>query len=173
MEVGPQGMEPMKIRAGTGSHVHDVTIERENGFYRVVVDGKQHLVDVHKLEGDFYSLVSEGISYEVSVEQDGGGYAVRHGAAEQRVRLVDPGREARESRETAAGPQELTSMMPGKVVRVLVGEGDPVKEGQGVLVVEAMKMENEVASPKDGVVRSIVVEAGQAVESGAPLAVIE
>jgi biotin carboxyl carrier protein len=63
--------------------------------------------------------------------------------------------------------------MPGKVVRLLVNEGDSVEEGQGLVVVEAMKMENEIGAPKAGRVNSIAVEAGQAVEAGAELLVIE
>jgi biotin carboxyl carrier protein len=63
--------------------------------------------------------------------------------------------------------------MPGKIVRVLVGEGDDVEEGQGVVVVEAMKMENEIGSPKDGKISAVKVESGQTVESGATLVVVE
>jgi biotin carboxyl carrier protein len=63
--------------------------------------------------------------------------------------------------------------MPGKVVRVLARDGDKVEAGQGVVVVEAMKMENELAAPRAGRVRKLVVEPGQSVEAGAVLAVIE
>ena len=71
------------------------------------------------------------------------------------------------------GPQTVESIMPGKVVRVLVKPGDTVTEGQGLVVVEAMKMENEIESPKDGKVTEVKVEPGQAVESGGALVIVE
>ena len=63
--------------------------------------------------------------------------------------------------------------MPGKIVKILVGEGDEVEQGQGLVVVEAMKMENEIKSPKAGVVKKVGVEEGETVESGALLVVVE
>jgi biotin carboxyl carrier protein len=166
-------MAALKISAKAGNQVLELTIERQDGRYVVEVGGGRHLVDAHKLEGEFYSIVTEGKSYEVSVEPTRDGYRVRHGAAEQLVTFTDPGRRARESLAAAGGPVQVTSVMPGKVVRVLVQEGDQLRAGQGILVVEAMKMENEIVAPRPGRVRSIGVQSGQAVERGAVLAVIE
>jgi len=163
----------MKISAKAGQQLLEVTIERSNGHYIVDVDGVRHDVDAHKLEADFYSILTEGRSYEVSVESQGDAYHVRHGAAEQMVRLTDPSRRAREEGPAADGPEQIVSQMPGKVVRVLVAEGDTVEAGQGVIVVEAMKMENEIAASKDGKITSLSVQPGQSVEGGAVLAVIE
>ena len=159
----------MKITAKAGQQLLDVTIERENGTYVVEVDGVRHEVDSHKLEGDFFSILTGGKSYEVSVEATRDGYRVRHGAAEQLVTLSDPGRQARDARSDEQGPERVLSVMPGKIVRLLVTEGDAVEEGQGVVVVEAMKMENEIAAPKAGRVSSISVEPDQTVEGGAEL----
>jgi biotin carboxyl carrier protein len=163
----------VKINAKAGQQFLDVTVQRENGIYVVEVDEARFDVDVHKLEGDFFSILTGGKSYEVSVEATRDGYRVRHGAAEQLVTLSDPGRQARETMGDRQGPERVCSVMPGKVVRVLVNEGDEVEAGQGVVVVEAMKMENEIAAPKAGRISSIAVAAGQAVESGAELLVIE
>ncbi|HXV74847.1 MAG TPA: biotin/lipoyl-containing protein [Candidatus Polarisedimenticolaceae bacterium] len=163
----------MKITAKAGQQVLEVEIERSNGRYVVEVDGVRHLVDAHKLEADFYSLLTGGRSYEVSVEVRGEAYHVRHGAAEQRVTLTDPSRRAREGGPSAHGPEKVVSMMPGKVVRVLVAPGERVAAGQALMVVEAMKMENEISSTRDGTVKSVDVERGQRVEGGALLAVIE
>ena len=163
----------MKISARTGSKVHEVTIERRNGRYVLEIDGEERTVDALKLESDFYSIVMGDRSYEVSIEADGDRYFVRHGASEQIVTLTDPGRRAREERGAAEGPQEIVTVMPGKVVRLLVGEGEAVAAGQGVVVVEAMKMENEIASPKDGRIIAVKVEPGQAVEVGATLIVVD
>ena len=127
----------------------------------------------HKLEADFYSILTGGRSYEVSVETTRDGYRVRHGATQQLVTLTDPGRQARENRQEASGTAEILSDMPGKIVRVLVGEGDTVDEGQGLIVVEAMKMENEITAPRAGRVNSIAVRPNQTVEGGARLLTIE
>jgi len=163
----------VKICAKAGQQLLDVTVERRNGVYVVEVDGTRHEVDVYKLEGDFFSFLMGHKSYEVSVESTRDGYRVRHGAAEQLVTLTDPGRQARDAMADTQGPTTVHSVMPGKVVRILVDEGDEVEAGQGILVVEAMKMENEIAAPKAGTVRSIAVAPDQAVESGADLLVIE
>jgi biotin carboxyl carrier protein len=163
----------MKISARAGSHVYEIVIDRENGHYVVEVGGERHTVDVQKLEGDFYTILNDGRSYEVSVEASGDGYTVRHGAAVQRVEMSDPGRRAREMRDDTDGPTDVVATMPGKVVRILVAEGDTVEAGQGVAVVEAMKMENELPAPKGGKVRSVAVSPGQSVDGGATLLTIE
>jgi biotin carboxyl carrier protein len=74
---------------------------------------------------------------------------------------------------TEAGPQKLTAPMPGKIVRILVAPGDEVKAGQGIVVMEAMKMQNEMKSPKDGKVQKILTSEGSTVNPGDTLAVIE
>ena len=163
----------MRISAKAGRQLLDVTIERRNGTYSVEIDGVQYEVDSHKLEADFYSILTGGRSYEVSVEITRDGYRVRHGAAEQLVTLSDPGRQARVDLAASQGSAAVVSAMPGKVVRVLVNEGDTVEAGQGVIVVEAMKMENEITAPRPGRVSSIAVQPDQTVESGAELLVIE
>ena len=72
-----------------------------------------------------------------------------------------------------AGPQKITAPMPGKIVRIMVAVGDEVKAGQGVIVMEAMKMQNEMKSPKDGKVQKILTSEGSTVNPGDTLAVIE
>ena len=163
----------MKISAKAGARVYEIHVDRENGTYVVDVDGTRHEVDAQKLEGDFYTLLTGGRSYEVSVAAAGDGYQVRHGAAQQHVVMTDPSRRAREREGGGPGPSKVTAAMPGRVVRLLVAEGDTVEAGQGLVVVEAMKMENEVGSPKAGKVTSLEVEAGQSVEGGATLVVVE
>ncbi len=163
----------MKITARVGEAVHEVNVERVEKDFVVEIDGETRTVNADKLEGDFYSILSEGVSYEVSVEVAGDGYIIRHGASEQQVRFTDPSRQAREMSGAKEGPQIVESVMPGKVVRVLVKAGDTVTEGQGLVVVEAMKMENEIVSTKDGKVTEIKVSPGQAVESGGALVVVE
>jgi len=163
----------MRISAKAGANIYELSIDREDGTYIVEIDGQRHHVDAQKLEGDFYTILTGGRSYEVSVEVGKNGYHVRHGAADQMVMLTDPGRRAREARHAADGPLEVVSAMPGKVVRLLVTEGDEVAKGQAIAVIEAMKMENEIAADKAGTIRSIAVRPGQSVEGGGKLMVIE
>ena len=163
----------MRISARVGARVHEIAVERHDGTYVVEVDGVRREVDSRKLEGDFYTILVEGRSYEVSVEHNGDRYFVRHGAAEQVVTLTDPGRTAREANAVQHGAADVVTVMPGKVVRVLVHAGEQVREGQGLVVVEAMKMENEITSPKSGTVSRVDVKPGVAVEAGAVLVVVE
>ncbi len=163
----------MKITVKTGDREHEVTVERRDGMLRVVVDGTPHLVDARHLEADFHSIMMEGRSYELSIEADGDRYHVRHGASQRTVSLTDATRRGRDGLRAAGhGPASVVSVMPGKVVRVLVAEGDEVAAGQGLVVVEAMKMENEIGAPRAGRVASIDVEPGRAVEAGTTLLVI-
>ena len=163
----------MKITAQVGEQVHEVVIERRDKDFMVEIDGAKRQVNANKLEGDFYSILSDHVSYEVSVEAGRDGYYIRHGASERHVRFIDPSRKARELAGAGDGPQTVEALMPGQVVRVMVKEGDKVAQGQGLLVIEAMKMENEIESPKDGKVVALKIEVGQAVESGAALVVVE
>ena len=163
----------MKFSVEIADRVHAVEVERHEGGYVVTVDGTRHDVDAHRLEADFYSILTDGKSYEVSVEVRGDEYLVRHGAAERSVRVTDPGRRARTRQAAAGGPERIISHMPGKVARVLVEAGQTVEAGQGILVLEAMKMENEIVSGRAGRVTAIRVAAGQSVEGGAELAVVE
>ena len=162
----------MKLSVRVRDHVHDVVVTRQNGHYIVEIDGRPHVVDSHKLENNFYTLVTDERSYEVSVERDGEAYKVRRGAAQLDVTISDPSRQARATLATDGGPEKVVSQMPGKVVRVLVAEGDEVEAGAGLVVVEAMKMENEIATVKGGKVTKIAVAQGEAVEGGALLLIV-
>ena len=163
----------MKLSVKVRDRVHEVFVTRQDGHYVVEIDGHRHEVDSHKLENNFYSFITDERSYEVSVERDGDTYKVRRGAAQLDVTISDPSRQARDARAVAAGPEKIVSQMPGKVVRVLVAEGDEVEAGAGLIVVEAMKMENEIVTEKGGKVTKVAVAPGEAVESGALLLVIE
>jgi len=164
----------MKLTARAGEREHEILIERRDAGFVVTVDGVTTEADVRELAGGFLSILMRGRSYEVSVEVDGDTYRVRHGASRQTVMLTDPSRKARASGLGAKqGPQDVVTLMPGKVARVLVQVGDQVQSGQGLVVVEAMKMENEIGSPKAGKVVAVHVEAGRNVEGGAALVVVE
>ena len=165
----------MRLRAFLdGDQTREVEVRRRGDLYEVAVDEVRHTVDVRKLEGDVYSILFEGRSFEVSVEDDGDAYTVRHGGAARTLRLVDPLGATASAAMVATGRAVVVSaVMPGKVVRLLVEEGEDVEEGQGLLVLEAMKMENEVTAPRAGRIGALRVEPGQQVETGEELAVVE
>ena len=163
----------MKFKASVGAREHEIVVTRLDGLYVVTLDGVEHVVDARKLEADFYSILYEGKSYEVSVETAGANYIVRHGAEEQVVALADASRGGRDELHKKSGLENVDSVMPGKVVRVLCAAGDEVNAGQGLVVVEAMKMENEIGAPRAGRVKSVEVTPGQTVETGARLVILE
>lgn len=164
----------MKFKAYLGKTEHDLEVRARDGGYDVDIDGASTFVDSSRLEASFYSLIVDGRSYEVSVEEsDRDTYSVRHGGYLRSIRLIDPLSAAAGAGLGVSGPSELKAFMPGRVVTILVSEGDAVEEGQPLLVLEAMKMENQVEAPRDGVVKSISVSAGDTVEAGAHLAIIE
>lgn len=141
------------------------------GALDCVVDGRTMRVDARMLEAGVMSLVVEGRQYRCVLDGDG----VWIGNRRYGFTVDDPrslqGR--RGAGGGAEGPRAVKAPMPGRVVRVLVVVGDAVAEGQGVVVIEAMKMQNELKSPKAGRVARIGVAAGDTVGSGDVLAVVE
>ncbi len=147
-------------------------------LYRVVIDGEKELVvDVRRHGCCVYSVLSDGKSYEVDVdERPAGGYSVLVQGEHYHIDLMD---EMKKKLLTilgegmGTGTGEVTTAMPGKVVKVLVAEGDQVKKDQPLVILEAMKMENEFKAPCDGVVKSVKVKGGETVEANATLVVLE
>ena len=145
-------------------------LERTEKGYRVRVDERTYDVDVVHVAGNVRSLVIDGSQFVVSARPRGNGrYTVSHVDGSGDVELVDPlthlARQAHAA-GAAGGSEQITAYMPGRVVRILVEEGEEVEAGQGVLVLEAMKMENEIQAEHGGTVEKILVEEGQAVEGG-------
>jgi biotin carboxyl carrier protein len=143
------------------------------GRYTVSLDGRRLEVDLAASGSAFLSLLLEGKSYEVGLERREGGYNVVLGDRVVAVDLAPAARGSSVAKKPASGPLRLTAPMPGKLVRVLVAAGDVVAAGQGLVVMEAMKMENELRSPRAGRVREIPVREGQVVEAGALLVLVE
>lgn len=140
---------------------------------KVLIDGvavEPAAASVVEVEPGVFSLIDGGISYEVRIS---GNQAVVHGHP-FRFEIEDPRQWKRAGAAAAANaPASIVAPMPGKVVRVLVAVGDCVLAGQGIVVVEAMKMQNELKSPRDGRVASLKAEVGASVTGGAVLAAIE
>ncbi len=150
-------------------------LERSQSGARVELGGKTLEVDVSQLSEDAFSLILEGRSHDVSVSPNAGGFQVVVDGESIQVGLVDPRRDgpSTSGRTEAAGPVAVSAPMPGKVVRILTAEGEEVRQGQGLVVVEAMKMQNELGAPKSGRIRAVRVAEGQAVNAGEPLVLVE
>lgn len=167
----------MAYLAKLGDQSYRVEIEETGkSLYRVAVDGNEFMVDGKKTGRTNYSLIVDNRSFEVEVDCADDEYRVLVDGRTYRIRLVDERRVrvgGAQSGLEVQGRQNVSVPMPGKVVAVLVAEGDPVDKGQGLVIVEAMKMENEVRSPITGEVKEIRVKAGDTVEGGAVLLVVE
>jgi biotin carboxyl carrier protein len=160
----------------------ELTVEAlEGGRYRVTHAGRSRVVDARKIASDgsaaTWSLLPEGGGAAALVDVDGRApeLMVTVGNLSVPLKLVDARRKLAShaaSGARASGPTAVRSPMPGKIVKVLVQVGDEVKAGQGIAVVEAMKMENELKAPRDGKITEIGAREGQAVESGQTLATI-
>lgn len=146
----------------------------DSGRVSAAVDGRLVEADAVRVSRGAYSLLIGGRAVEVTVEDmPGGGLVLRAGGREYHVEIVDPRawRGGRGGGIELEGRQQLVAPMPGKIVRVLVSAGQQVESGQGLLVIEAMKMQNEVRSPKAGTVERVAQE-GQTVNAGEILAVV-
>jgi biotin carboxyl carrier protein len=150
--------------------------DQGNGRYLLTIDGARHVVDAVPLDHGAVSLLIDGRSYDVELEEAGDEVQV---LVNEQVLVVDVADEralrlrAGAAGFTVTGKVTLTAPMPGKVVRVLVAPGAVVAEGQGLLVVEAMKMENELKSPKAGTVVEVFAREGSTVEANAKLLTVE
>jgi biotin carboxyl carrier protein len=154
-----------------------VVVERlGEGRYAVTLDGHRYEVDSLQLPHGAVSMIVEDESYSVEFEEKGDEVKVFLRGQVTRFDLADE-RRLRLRQMTAAfgveGKQTLFAPMPGKVVKVFVQVGDEVTEGQGLVVVEAMKMENELKAPRAGKVTQVFAKEGTPVENGAPLVVVE
>jgi biotin carboxyl carrier protein len=153
----------------------------EGGRFRVTRDGQSVVLDAKKVQtgarSATWSLVPEGGGAARQVDVDGVApdLTVTIDNTSVPLKLIDAREKvaAAVTRPQATGPQPVRSPMPGKVVKVLVAAGDDVKAGAPVVVVEAMKMENELRAGRDGKVREVKVKEGQPVEANQILATIE
>jgi biotin carboxyl carrier protein len=167
----------MSYVATIGEKDVTITVEELGGSnYKVSIDGVEHVVDAHQVAGQLWSILYQGASFVVDVTQlPTEEYEVLIQGDCHKFTLMNEQRRAmlRAGGKGSAGKAMVTSPMPGKVVKLLVKEGQEVGAGEGVVVVEAMKMENELKSAIAGKVKEIFVEEGQVVESGAKLLLVE
>ncbi len=161
-----------KLRIGARSLV--VEIDRRGKTPSFRIDGQPIEADVAEISPGVYSLLLGGRSFEARVDPKGSGHLeIEMGGRRIVVELVGSRASAGErGGGELEGRQQITAPMPGKVVRTLMTEGQQVEAGQGILVLEAMKMQNEVRSPKSGALERLLVTEGQTVNSGDLLAIV-
>jgi acetyl/propionyl-CoA carboxylase alpha subunit len=171
----------MELIAKSGARVERISIERRAGGphagaparYRIAIGGRSHEVDARALGPFVLSLLVDGESHEAALFRDGErGWRVGWRGQTASVELVDPlthlAAEAHGD-PRRGGRAVVAAYMPGRVVSVAVAEGQAVEPGQPLVVLEAMKMQNEIQADRAGTVTRVHVASGQAVEGGDPL----
>jgi biotin carboxyl carrier protein len=149
-------------------------LNRADGRWSCRLDGRDFEIDAILTRPDVLSLRIGNLAYEVKSERLANDLHLWVGSTCFAVEVRDP--RSLRGRTRAGddhGPRKITAPMPGKVVRLLVHEGEEVEPGRGVAVVEAMKMQNEIKSPKKGTIQKILVSEGAAVNAGDVLAIVE
>jgi biotin carboxyl carrier protein len=168
----------MRYYATIGGRQRTVDVESLGGSrFRLSIDGGEpREVDAERVEGHVVNALVDGRSYDIDLEEDGDALNVLVEDDLFRVEVLDDRRlrlQQAKGRFSVAGPQVVKAPMPGKIVKVLVAVGDTVAENQALVVIEAMKMENELRAPKAGVVSKVLVKEGQTVEGRTELVSID
>ncbi len=166
----------MKFDVQIAGKTRTVELQLDSDRWQISLDGVALDADAVEIAPNIFSILLNGESYEVRLAAANDGkltLQTRH--HEFVAQVIDPRawRGRRHGPVEAEGRQQIVAPMPGKVVRLLVKTGDKVEAGQGLLVVEAMKMQNEVRSPKTGTVERLLANEGQAVNAGDILAWID
>lgn len=176
----------MIYEIAVGDRVRTVSVVRTGALLQVTLDGQTHLVDARRLSDHAVSLLIQNGHHRQAVRSIDAAFAMRQESGDLDVHLLgraiavevrQGGAFRRQKKEGpgghGAGPQRVTAPMPGKIVRVLVKPGDPVKAKQGLVVVEAMKMENELRADREGTVVEVHAREGASVEAGALLIIVQ
>ena len=162
------------IGGPTGATVEIALESRVDGHVEAIIEDRRYRLNVMEVEAGVYWFTLGTRSVEAAVTREGEAYSVRIGERELSIEILEAeARVGHRGRVGATGPREVRAPMPGRVVQVLTRSGTTVEADQGLLVIEAMKMQNEIKSPKSGTVRNVEVEEGAVVSVGELLATIE
>jgi biotin carboxyl carrier protein len=166
----------MKRQIKVDNSTYQVEYEKADDMVRVAVDDRPSLVDASAVSGGFYSLLVNGSSHDVFVSRGKDHFSVVVAGRNIEVDFHDPRtrRPATQGKHAAeAGRQIICAPMAGRIVRFQVDKGDLVKDGDGLVVLEAMKMENELKSQGIGQIKEILVSENDVVAPGQHLMIIE
>lgn len=174
---GAAGAGPLKLRIEVDGEEYILDIRSQGSSSEYSLQGAQSAAgaaSVAQISQGVFSILLETRSFTVRLAPKGEDLEVWTAAGQHLISVNDMrDRSCRHKRITASGPVQLRAQMPGKVIKLLAHKGAAVKAGEGLIVVEAMKMQNEVKSPKEGVVSRINVGEGETVAAGQPLVVVE
>ena len=166
----------MKYEVLLAGKTRVVELTRQNDAWRISLDGNTLDANAVEVAPNIFSVLLSGDSHQIRIAPRPDGTLTLHtGLAEYHAEVSDPRswRGRRQGAVEAEGRQQITAPMPGKVLRLLVKQGDSVEAGQGLLVVEAMKMQNEIRSPKSGKIEKLFAQEGQPVNAGEVLLWVE
>jgi biotin carboxyl carrier protein len=169
--------ETVKLQALTSDQEKQLVITKVEGRVRAEIDGRQYELEVHNADETSYLLLNNRRVFDCRVElahKSRNRFEVSLKGHRHSVTIIDPRRLRTDENSDRHhhGPTEIAAQMPGKVVRVLVKQGTEVEKGAGIVVVEAMKMQNEMKTPRAGIVISVNVAAGDTVNAGDLLATV-
>lgn len=161
----------MKFIARHDGKEVEVEVERHGGGYRVRIGDRWIEADLIDAGGFVRSLrLQDGTQFSLLHHREGTLHEITLGSSTINVEIIDPlAHRRRRGEDDMSAGGVVKALMPGRVVRVLVSRGDSVQRGAGLLILEAMKMENEIQAPVDGMVDEIFVTTGDTVEGGADL----
>jgi biotin carboxyl carrier protein len=162
----------MKLQAELNNEKYNLEFKREADKVFAKIDDREYELEASEVEPNVWLFKHNNQIHQIYAAPNG---IVNVGNNQFEVNLIDPKRlrSSASGDVSADGIAQIKTAMPGKVVRILVAEGTEVLQGDGILIVEAMKMQNEMKSPKDGIVKEIKVAEGATVNAGDVLAVIE
>ena len=165
----------MKYTAIVQGQNIEVDLNRKgHGVIEAEIGGRKYTLQGKAVEPGVYWLTHDNQSLEIGVGQAADGYLVSLSGRQMPVEILDTRNALRRAAQHGQdGVAQIRAPMPGKVIKVLVAEGTEVEPNQGIVVLEAMKMQNEIKSPKKGVVRKVGVKEGAAVNAGDLLASVE
>jgi len=167
----------MKYTAILNDKEREVEITRQGPHqFQLIVDGRPHEVDARYCSSDWLSILIDNTSHDISFTLDKEDVELNFRNQNFNITVLDERKmRMRQIRSDLdiSGPEIIKTSMPGKVIKVLAKEGETVTSGAGVIIIEAMKMENEIQCRNSGVVKAVHVETGQTVESDAALIEIE
>ncbi|WP_022850297.1 biotin/lipoyl-containing protein [Limisalsivibrio acetivorans] len=159
-----------------GEQEYLVHIEQsETDLFKVDIDGEEHVVDFAMTGDNLYSIIIDGRSYDIDITEHGDNFSVLLEGDHYDVEVLNDMKRLMKLRAEAGleGRQVIEAQMPGMIWKVLVEEGQEVEEGEPLLILVAMKMENEIKSPKAGVVQELFVKPDDTVGAGDKLAIVE
>ncbi len=170
-------MSAIQIRTGDRSENISI-LKQEGNKLQILLGEREYTLDIVKVEKNIYSILLGDKSFDIEVVAgvNKNSYSVRYICHSFNIEVLDAEMRYMQNRlKTGPGNEEntISSPMPGKVVKVLVRPGDPVVEGQVVIVVSAMKMESEYKSGKTGKVKDVLVGEGDVIDSNMPMIVLE